>query len=504
MRYQEGGNLTIHRSVLSGSRSRVKLMTIKNNRYEKSVVISESLIRDAEGDAIVSEGREINILNSTISNGTGFAVVGLKHHDSDPNDSREAIITLTNSTITGNAGGISVDSHAQVQIRNSIVAGNSSSGQADTVGAGQVNVFNSLVGKLRTSYAHNAGSDFLFGRDPRLGALADNGGPTPTHALLADSPAIDAGDDAICPAADQRAFARPQGASCDIGAYEADVPLAINVQVNGLDTKIPGPTLSVGSNLAWTYTANNAGNDALHDVTVRVRQKSPVFGQWQTVCALGTLSVGDSASCDVQDLAIDDRYIALVAISGMTSAGKTVEATFKVFYRGEITVTDPGLITKRSIALDVLAAKGFDQITHDAFLAEINAATSVSELHAIIVQMRESTDSSGTDPRLDAKRVIALNLLDVKGFDQVTHDALLAEINAASSVSELHAMIVQMREATDSAGTDLRLDAKRTIALNLLEAKSFDPVMFDALLAEITAATRVSELHEIILRMRQG
>jgi len=53
--------------------------------------------------------------------------------------------------------------------------------------------------------------------------LQDNGGPTQTHALLQDSPAIDAGS---CEAAesdietDQRGVARPQGEACDIGAYE--------------------------------------------------------------------------------------------------------------------------------------------------------------------------------------------------------------------------------------------------------------------------------------------
>jgi len=56
--------------------------------------------------------------------------------------------------------------------------------------------------------------------DPLIGALADNGGPTETRALLAGSPAIDAGDAEGCPKADQRGVARPQGAACDIGAFE--------------------------------------------------------------------------------------------------------------------------------------------------------------------------------------------------------------------------------------------------------------------------------------------
>jgi hypothetical protein len=54
-----------------------------------------------------------------------------------------------------------------------------------------------------------------------LAALADNGGPTQTHALLPGSPAIDAAsDDCPPPATDQRGVSRPQGAKCDIGAFE--------------------------------------------------------------------------------------------------------------------------------------------------------------------------------------------------------------------------------------------------------------------------------------------
>src|SRR5690606_23632283 len=58
-------------------------------------------------------------------------------------------------------------------------------------------------------------------QNPLLGPLADNGGDTLTHALLSGSPATDTGGAAVCPATDQRGAPRPQGAGCDIGAYEA-------------------------------------------------------------------------------------------------------------------------------------------------------------------------------------------------------------------------------------------------------------------------------------------
>ncbi|MCB9137335.1 MAG: DUF839 domain-containing protein [Caldilineaceae bacterium] len=74
-----------------------------------------------------------------------------------------------------------------------------------------------------------------IGADPLLESLADNGGPTETMAIPADSPAINSGlpplimaasGDAIaavaCPATDQRGLSRPQGAGCDIGAFEVN------------------------------------------------------------------------------------------------------------------------------------------------------------------------------------------------------------------------------------------------------------------------------------------
>ena len=56
--------------------------------------------------------------------------------------------------------------------------------------------------------------------DPLLAPLAENGGLTPTMALLPGSPAIDTGDDSTCPPTDQRGVTRPQGLACDIGAFE--------------------------------------------------------------------------------------------------------------------------------------------------------------------------------------------------------------------------------------------------------------------------------------------
>ncbi len=78
--------------------------------------------------------------------------------------------------------------------------------------------------------------------DPNLGDLLDNGGPTPTHALLAGSAAINAGETVL--SADQRALPRPSGAADDIGAFELQVvePTAVPSTATPTPTATAGPT----------------------------------------------------------------------------------------------------------------------------------------------------------------------------------------------------------------------------------------------------------------------
>ena len=78
-----------------------------------------------------------------------------------------------------------------------------------TVGEFNGTIFND--GGIVTSLGYNLASDngggVLTGpgdqinTDPLLGPLQDNGGPTFTHALLSGSPAINAGDPELHPAA---------------------------------------------------------------------------------------------------------------------------------------------------------------------------------------------------------------------------------------------------------------------------------------------------------------
>jgi hypothetical protein len=92
-----------------------------------------------------------------------------------------------------------------------------------------------------------------------LGPLADNGGPTETHALLPESLGVDAVTEG-CPTTDQRGVSRPLGARCDVGAYEIDPGLPappVPLEGAGLPTMVtPGMDLPRASmaedSLCWT------------------------------------------------------------------------------------------------------------------------------------------------------------------------------------------------------------------------------------------------------------
>ena len=110
---------------------------------------------------------------------------------------------------------------ANVTLFNTIVAGNN----ATSAGPDLLGTINSqgvnLIGNI-TGASGFSGQDLLNAK-PLLGSLADNGGPTQTHALNPGSPAIDNGENNDAPATDQRGVARPQQAKVDIGAFEVTI-----------------------------------------------------------------------------------------------------------------------------------------------------------------------------------------------------------------------------------------------------------------------------------------
>lgn len=204
------GNTALDGSAGGGIYSEGKL-TIAN-----STVSGNSA--DFGGGGLVQYLRTATITNSTISGNKADQLGGgVFAHTS--------VITVRNSTIVSNesgslGGGITSGPLSTVFVKSSIVAGNS---------VDNCDIPLPQFGGAIRSQGNNVSSDrscpFTQSTDernvkPRLGPLQDNGGPTDTRALLAGSPALDAGTASGCPAADQRGVARPQGLRCDIGAFE--------------------------------------------------------------------------------------------------------------------------------------------------------------------------------------------------------------------------------------------------------------------------------------------
>ncbi|MEO1526978.1 MAG: choice-of-anchor Q domain-containing protein [Planctomycetota bacterium] len=194
------------------------------------------------GGAIITSQGSVSVLNSTISSNTaGDQGGGIRTLAGD--------IELVNSTVFNNqadvvGGGVLVNDsviNASIRIDNSIVAGNTSAGIASDIvrdPGGVLAINHSLIsntddlGTIEGNVGNLTGTE-ADPLDPLLGELADNGGPTQTHALLPGSPAINAGNNDLAINADGNALAfdqRGQGFDrvfdglVDIGAFETDEP----------------------------------------------------------------------------------------------------------------------------------------------------------------------------------------------------------------------------------------------------------------------------------------
>jgi hypothetical protein len=119
----------------------------------------------------------------------------------------------------GAGGGIFVALDGKCYVQDTIVASNSSETQSNDV----FGIFNGIggnfIGDDSGSKGWNIALDYVNAKPLNLASLADNGGPTPTCALLPGSLCILGGSDSENPFTDQRGVLRPLGRR-DIGAYQ--------------------------------------------------------------------------------------------------------------------------------------------------------------------------------------------------------------------------------------------------------------------------------------------
>jgi|GEM_PF-958927 len=286
------------------------------------------------------------VTNSTISGNTSNGDAGGLVNNASTGT---AAATLTSVTITGNhadnddnasgdGGGINVLS-GTVTLKNTIVAGNYKGSATTTANDifGSVDPASSynLIGDAVTSGGLINGANFNIVGNSGAGTittstilnttLANNGGPTQTHALVANSPALEKGN-AFSLTTDQRGFARPVNYDSvapiapyddtDIGAYELqvqpgapnapDLDAASDTGVSNTDnlTSDTSPTFTItgvtpGAFVELLRDANPATGTAQVETATVVGTITPGTNQVETATVVGTITTSGDVSVTV-------------------------------------------------------------------------------------------------------------------------------------------------------------------------------------------------------------
>jgi hypothetical protein len=208
------------------------------------------------GGAIFNDqGATLNVFNSTISGNSavggagGTATLGRPAGSSGSGHgggifNRNGTVTVLNSTIAGNTaqdsaatptngGGIynlcdTGGQTATLTLQNSILSDSSANNDVhNNQAAGTATATASAPNIVESGIGNSGGaldSTGVIASDPALAALASNGGPTQTQAILNTSPAFNAGTSSLATAGgltlDQRGSTRVSGTSVDLGAFE--------------------------------------------------------------------------------------------------------------------------------------------------------------------------------------------------------------------------------------------------------------------------------------------
>jgi hypothetical protein len=193
--------LTLTNSTVSGFNSGV------SGEPGSSMTVTNSTLK-ANGDLIavgIYADGQLVLTNSTVSVAGQLAVVV----------GTASNATVANSTLTAGADVVHVVTGGTVTMTNTIIDG-------ACAGAPVTSLGRNIESPGNTCGLDQVG-DLFDVPDVGLAPLANNGGPTETHALLPGSVAIDWIPAAMCQASqDQRGVTRPQGVACDVGAFELE------------------------------------------------------------------------------------------------------------------------------------------------------------------------------------------------------------------------------------------------------------------------------------------
>jgi CSLREA domain-containing protein len=384
--------VTSNHALNGGGISSRGIMTVTNslinhnenggiNNLGLATIIDSTISSNTGAGGLLHYGLDENIdvmtiINSTISDNDAVTFGSLPNRGGGITHRRGQMIIL-NSTISGNSsnehgGGLSIES-GTVMLNNVTMANNSADSDADGSGdggglyvVGLAITRNSLIAGnqdkssagnvhpdcsgILKSNGHNllhkvngctllSGTGDITNTDPLLGPLQDNGGASLTHALLLNSPAINAGNPALpgsggdsCETTDQRGVERSIGQICDIGAYEYG-PFSINLPLivrnrhsgpnNNLDYTMvswstTGPAFSVPAiDKQVVYAGSGFRSDCNNIGELRAFDKLSLQLLWKAEIEG---AIGDTNLIRVNDLLVTGAGDGLIALQANTGS----------------------------------------------------------------------------------------------------------------------------------------------------------------------------------------
>jgi hypothetical protein len=336
------GSLTLTNSTLSGNTGTYGggiynrgTLTVSNSTIDNSTsdyygggifnrgtltVSNSTLYKNSGyyGGGILNRGT-LTISNSTLYKNSGYFGGGIFNTSS-------GTLTITNSTLSGNtatSSGGGIANYGTLNIANTIIA-NSPRGE-DYVGSNNaiVNVtFPSTAANNLVSQGTFAWATTKTSAEINLGALANNGGPTQTLALLTGSVAIATGNASIGNAApvnglDQRGYAR-SSTTPSIGAFENP---ANRPTINSAATLSGGKT---GAPYVMTYATLRAALNVANGVSIVVQSvQSGRVQKWSGTNWV-TVSTAANAPLTQRTVSVGDkiRWLPSAGASGSRPAFK--------------------------------------------------------------------------------------------------------------------------------------------------------------------------------------
>ncbi len=333
----EGGALNLDEVTVSNGKSRSGTAGGAISITSGSLLLTDSTLSGNTGlnggGAIYVGSRvtEVILRNTTVSGNkataTGSQGGGILVEGGSTTSVKLINTTLAFNTSLSNGGGISIKS-GSLNLLNSIVSDNTAtSGVRDLYRTGgSVSAQNSLIETTPTSGTINGTNlNNKVGIDPKLGALASNGGKTKTHALGSGSAAINSGNNGYSPGStDQRGSTRIVGGRIDMGAVESSTT-----------TTTTTPTTPV---TPTTPTTPTTGQTRPAVMALDITPKAPVNGQSLTLSASVIPETGRALATGTVNFYINGVYyggdrlsneiIASIVIASLAPGTYTVRAVY--------------------------------------------------------------------------------------------------------------------------------------------------------------------------------